>query len=52
MKMTTNKRKVDALVFVGHTFEEGIDRVSHGPRMLGTPALLVQKGGDALSICD
>lgn len=48
----TNKRKVDALVFVGDAFEEDIDRVSHEAGklgMLGTPAFLFQEGGDPLA---
>ena len=48
----TNRRKVDALVFVGDAFEEDIDRVSHEAGklgMLGTPAFLFQEGGDPLA---
>lgn len=48
----TGKRKVDALVFVGDSFEEDIDAVGHKAGelgLLGVPAFVFHEGGDRVA---
>ncbi|PPR61626.1 MAG: hypothetical protein CFH10_01098 [Alphaproteobacteria bacterium MarineAlpha4_Bin2] len=51
-KKETEKRKVDALVFVGDALEEDIDRVCHKAGelgLLGVPMFLFQEGGNPIA---
>ncbi len=51
-KREADKRKVDALVFVGDALEEDIDRVCHKAGelgLLGVPMFLFHEGGDPIA---